>query len=42
MAEVLGAIERDVTLRVTGARKKLEEFTAERIALVEAIVDVCV
>ncbi|KAJ7126161.1 hypothetical protein C8R44DRAFT_781201 [Mycena epipterygia] len=39
MAEVLGAIERDVNLRVIGARKKLEDFTAERIALVEAVVD---
>ncbi|KAJ7461802.1 hypothetical protein B0H11DRAFT_2056102 [Mycena galericulata] len=39
MADLLGAHERDVNMRVIGARKKLEDFTEERITLVEAIVN---
>ncbi|KAJ7754549.1 hypothetical protein B0H16DRAFT_747594 [Mycena metata] len=39
MAETLAAYDRDVTMRLPGARKAREDFTAERIALVEAIAD---
>ncbi|KAJ7754558.1 hypothetical protein B0H16DRAFT_747932 [Mycena metata] len=37
MAETLAAYDRDVKMRLPGARKAREDFTAERIALVEAI-----
>ncbi|KAJ7037944.1 hypothetical protein C8F04DRAFT_1090727 [Mycena alexandri] len=38
MAETVAAYEHDIKRRVVGARKKFEEFSAERIALVEAVV----
>ncbi|KAF7360514.1 hypothetical protein MVEN_00782200 [Mycena venus] len=39
MANKVALYERDVQMRVAGARKKLENFTTERIALVDAIVE---
>ncbi|KAJ7686556.1 hypothetical protein B0H17DRAFT_985143 [Mycena rosella] len=39
MADTLAAKERDVHMRLIGARKKLEDFTAERVALVATVVE---
>ncbi|KAJ7037952.1 hypothetical protein C8F04DRAFT_998527 [Mycena alexandri] len=39
MAETLAAYDRDVHMRLPGARKALEAFTAERIALVRTVVN---
>ncbi|KAJ7754550.1 hypothetical protein B0H16DRAFT_1372568 [Mycena metata] len=38
MAETVAAYDRDIKQRVAGARQKFEEFSAERTALVEAVV----
>ncbi|KAJ7742709.1 hypothetical protein DFH07DRAFT_925504 [Mycena maculata] len=37
MAELLAVYERDINMRIIGARQKLEDFTAERTALVSAV-----
>ncbi|KAJ7485520.1 hypothetical protein FB451DRAFT_59049 [Mycena latifolia] len=39
MVQILAVHERDVNMRVIGARKKLKDFTEERIALVATVVD---
>jgi hypothetical protein len=41
MATKLDGYERNVQMRILGAQKKLENFTAERIALVKTTVEVC-
>jgi hypothetical protein len=41
MATKLDGYERNVQIRILGAQRKLENFTAERIALVKTTVEVC-